>query len=356
MNFLSVCSGIEAATVAFAPLGWRAVAYSEIEAFPSAVLRHHYPDVPNLGDFTLVEPRKLDRVDLLCGGTPCQTFSIAGLRQSLSDARGNLTLSFVKLAHELADHNGLEWVLWENTTGVLNTEDNAFGCFLAAIVGADDPLQRPFNEGGWPSEGMVEGPRARVAWRVLNAKYFGLPQQRERIFLVANFGEGDPATVLFERQGVFRVTTAGTKAASRARQAASGEVGEGVSGAGWRVGRIDCTPAGISGAVTSKWHKGSGGPAGDEHYNLVVEPGGRVRRFNLLECERLQGFPDDYTNVLFRGKPAADKPRYIAIGNAWPVAVVRWIASRIALQAVPQALNDNLQTFCAKSVQSPLAA
>ena len=168
LRFLSVCSGIEAASVAWRSLNWQAVAFSEIEKFPSAVLKHHYPDVPNLGDFTKIDTRRLGRVDILCGGTPCQAFSVAGLRQSLADARGNLSLEFVRLAHELADGNGLRNVVWENVVGVLSTKDNAFGCFLAGLVGADAAIEPPAR-GKWPRHGMVSGPEGRAAWAVKDA-------------------------------------------------------------------------------------------------------------------------------------------------------------------------------------------
>ncbi len=202
IRFLSVCSGIEAASVAFGPLGWKAVAFSEIEKFPSAVLAHHYPDVPNLGDFTTIDTTKLGRVDILCGGTPCQSFSVAGLRRSLDDARGNLTLSFVRLAHELADGNGLRNAIWENVPGVLSTKDNAFGCFLGALVGGDDALSPPSGR-RWPNAGMVSGPQGRAAWRIQDAQFHGLAQRRRRVVVVADFGNGaDPAAVLFELYGV----------------------------------------------------------------------------------------------------------------------------------------------------------
>ncbi|WP_080900399.1 DNA cytosine methyltransferase [Brucella anthropi] len=204
LRFLSVCSGIEAASVAWKPLGWQAVAFSEIEKFPSAVLAHHYPDVPNLGDFTKIDTTMLGRVDILCGGTPCQAFSIAGARRSLEDERGNLTLSFVELAHELAAGNGLRNVVWENVPGVLSTKDNAFGCFLAGLVGADDPIV-PTKR--WSSYGMVSGPKGRAAWAVKDAQFFGLAQRRKRVIVVADFGNGaDPAAVLFEPESVCRDT------------------------------------------------------------------------------------------------------------------------------------------------------
>lgn len=131
MKFGSVCSGIEAASTAFGPLSWKAAWFSEIEKFPAAVLAHHYPDVPNLGDMTRIhEDEQLTGtdVDVLCGGTPCQSFSIAGLRKGLEDARGNLSLVFCKLAHQLRRENKLRWIMWENVPGVLSDKGNAFGC------------------------------------------------------------------------------------------------------------------------------------------------------------------------------------------------------------------------------------
>jgi DNA (cytosine-5)-methyltransferase 1 len=205
LRYLSVFSGIEAATVAWHPLGWTPVAFSEIEKFPSAVLAHHYPDVPNLGDMTTIDTTELGRVDVLVGGSPCQAFSVAGMRLSLADARGNLTLSYVRLAHELADGNGLRIAVWENVPGVLSTKDNAFGCFLGALVGHDSALVSGDKRGRWSNAGMVSGPKGRAAWRVLDAQYFGVAQRRRRVFVVADFGDCiDPAAVLFESEGVPR--------------------------------------------------------------------------------------------------------------------------------------------------------
>lgn len=201
MRYLSVCSGIEAFSVAVEPLDWIAAAFAEIEAFPSRVLAHHWPDVPNLGDMTAIDVDTLGPVDWLVGGTPCQSFSVAGLRRGLKDARGNLTLAYVELAHALARKNGLKGALWENVPGCLSDKTNAFGCLLGGLVGHDDPLTTPDGE-RWPDVGMVAGPRARAAWRILNSQHFGVPQRRRRVFLVADFGDGaDPAAVLFEPRG-----------------------------------------------------------------------------------------------------------------------------------------------------------
>jgi len=218
-SFLSVCSGLEGASLALEPHGGTCAGVAEIEKFPAAIIAHRYGSnmpgeplshnaPPNFGDFTqLIDPSSASRahlsgkrVDVLIGGTPCQAFSIAGKRLSLDDARGNLTLAFAVLAHELVRSHGLRNAIWENVPGALNTKDNAFGCFLGALVGHDRAVPGPKGR-GWPNAGMVDGPRARAAWRVLDAQYFGVPQRRERVFVVVDFGNGaDPAEVLFESQ------------------------------------------------------------------------------------------------------------------------------------------------------------
>jgi DNA (cytosine-5)-methyltransferase 1 len=420
MTFGSVCSGIEAASAAWLPLGWQAAWLSEIEAFPSAVLKHHYPDVHNYGDFTTI-PATAPGVDVLIGGTPCQSFSIAGLRGGLDDDRGNLALGFCRLL----DRKRPRWFVWENVPGVLSSSG---GRDFGAILGA-------MGELGYGT-----------AYRVLDAQYFGVPQRRRRVFVVGHLGDWRrAAAVLFERHCL-----SGYPAPSR--EAGQGtSLGFEVGPSGGRQSEVSSTldarckdgairnqlgmlamskqhGVGVCGAddnqaqgghliaasVTSKWVKGTGGPSGDECQNLVTHSlradgfdasedgtgrgtpltvvpileagartgvsttdpragsgigesgdpmytlqsgkqhavafhenqrgeltpnGGRsgidvgavaVRRLTPRECERLQGFPDDYTLVPFRGKPAADGPRYKALGNSMAVPVIRWIGERIA--------------------------
>ncbi|HAH0498633.1 TPA: Dam family site-specific DNA-(adenine-N6)-methyltransferase [Escherichia coli] len=214
MRYGSVCSGIEAASVAWESLGWLPAWFAEIEAFPSAVLAHHWPDVANLGDMTkiaaAVRSGDVAAPDVLVGGTPCQAFSIAGLRNGLADDRGQLTLSYVELANAIDDkrrERGEEEaiIVWENVPGVLSSKDNAFGCFLAGLAGESCELQ-PAG-GKWTHAGCVSGPQRVIAWRVLDAQFFGVAQRRRRVFVVASSRKDfDPAAVLFELNSVRRDT------------------------------------------------------------------------------------------------------------------------------------------------------
>ena len=214
ISYGSVCSGIEAATMAWHPLGMRASWFAEIEAFPSAVLTHHYPKTPNLGDMTKLGAQvlagKISAPDVLVGGTPCQAFSVAGMREGLADPRGALTIKYVELA-DATDYVRANQrkppcvIVWENVPGVLSDKGNAFGCFLGALAGEDCELQPSGKR--WPDAGCVYGPKRTIAWRVLDAQYFGLAQRRRRVFVVASARDGfDPTEVLFEREGVRRDT------------------------------------------------------------------------------------------------------------------------------------------------------
>lgn len=406
MRFLSVCSGIEAASVAWTPLGWQAVAFSEIEPFPCAVLAHYYPDVPNLGDMTLlpdlIRAGQVEAPDILCGGTPCQAFSVAGLRKSLDDARGNLSLTFCEIADAIDHVRGMRGqppsiIFWENVPGVLSTKDNAFRCFLAGLAGEDEPLQPP--GGKWANAGAVYGPARAIAWRVLDAQYFGLAQRRRRVFVVASARDGfDPAAVLFEFQGVRRDTPPRREArqtapTSPARSSGGGGLGtdfdcdgglihvdpiarcvtageakrqdwetcnfiafhptqDPISSTDGSTHALGCGSTGgqasVAVAVALRGREGGAtAELGDEVQNCLRASGGggdkphvltamQVRRLTPRECERLMGFPDDYTLVPLplkgrqtRVRWASDSARYKALGNSWAVPVVRWIGERI---------------------------
>ena len=241
ITYGSVCSGIEAATQAWHPLGMRAAWFAEIEPFPSAVLAHHYPNVPNHGDMTklaaLVLAGKIPAPDVLIGGTPCQAFSVAGMREGLTDPRGALTIKYVELADAVdyvraGQRKPASVIVWENVPGVLSDKGNAFGCFLGALAGEDCELQPPGKK--WQDAGCVYGPKRTIAWRVLDAQYFGLAQRRRRVFVVASARDGfDPTEILFEREGVRRDTAPrrGEKA-----DAPAGTLRSTSPGGGWRFG------------------------------------------------------------------------------------------------------------------------
>ena len=428
MKYLSLCSGIEAATVAWHPLGWEAVAYSEIERFPSEVLAHHYPNTPNLGDMTkFKEWTNVSDVDLLVGGTPCQSFSVAGLRKGLDDPRGNLMLTYLAIA----DKYRPTWLVWENVPGVLSSNGGRdFGAFL----------------------GMLGQLGYGFAYRVLDAQYFGVAQRRRRVFVVGYLGDWRAAAaVLFERHSL-----QGHPAPSREkRQAIAASTIPSVAGSldtecgggklthqsvanghivpakpqWWDGGDLAATITTKSddqrmpdkanaqlvmqpvyemhgqdsrvrdlgetcSTVTSKWGTGggnvpvalqpaygipgnwigrkpeNGGNATEPMYDVapcltkadqhgVAQPiafSGQmsnpqtdvdmtqtlqaknpmavmqsmaVRRLTPVECERLQGFPDSYTDIKSKNKPTPDGPRYKALGNSMAVPVMAWIGQRI---------------------------
>ena len=450
MRYGSVCSGIEAATVAWHPLGWEPAFFSEIEPAPRSVLAHHYPDVPCHGDFTTIGADQYGSIDLLVGGTPCQSFSVAGLRGGLDDDRGNLALEFLRLAQRTR----AKWLVWENVPGVLSSNGGRdFGSILGGLV-----------ELGYG-----------FAYRVLDAQYFGVAQRRRRVFVIGCLGDtASAAAVLFERHSL-----QGHSAPSRqkgkdvagtiARSSFSGGAGgkpDGAAGnhfipdvAGTMISRaqsggfsnsadhaaasyiipwpaeiaptlnahfgdkmglknqhinggaglfvvakcltargasggtldpenanfVSCqihgtakpnedlicfeanmsqqspqvgqlyptltrrtyaaiafpinTQLGLRGADTSNSSReGLGlGNEGDPSFTLqaahshAVATQSAVRRLTPRECERLQGFPDDYTLVPHRNKPMSDGPRYKALGNSMAVPVMHWIGKRIQM-------------------------
>lgn len=457
----TLCSGIGAPECAAPWIDWRW--HAEIEAFPAAVHAHRFPGSINLGDMAapdLVErAARIALPDVIVAGTPCQGFSIAGLRASLSDARGNLTLTFVRICNAIDDLRraaGLPplWVVWENVPGVLSVGDNAFGSFLAGMVGGDAALEPPRGR-GWTDAGVVSGPRRCAAWRVLDAQHFGLAQRRRRVFVLARGGAGswaaaDAILPVIESvrwhpaprreagqgpaAGALRSSDGGSdvdharaeplipstgyvshylNAGGMGRQDYETETlvahalrAEGFDASEDGTGRgTPLVPVSVAlrgrdegGAIeigddraftlrassgggdkphvfarAFNWQSGGdargldlretsqlqrcqvpailfssndyGADAGDlaptmramGHSKSHANAGGQiataqtaaVRRLTPREAERLQGFPDDWTLVDWRGKPAADGPRYKALGNSMAVPVMRYLLQRI---------------------------
>lgn len=335
MRYGSVCSGIEAASCAWHPLGWEAAWFAEIEKFPSAVLAHRYPSIPNHGDMTKYKEWANAGINLLVGGTPCQSFSVAGLRKGLADPRGNLALIFLGLV----DHFRPSWVVWENVPGVLSSSGGRdFGSFLGGLG------QLGY---GW-------------SYRILDAQYFGVAQRRRRVLVVGHLGGWQPATaVLFERsclsgdlepsrayaEGDPKHLEAGPSVScydiAPALRNKNGASDTRFNGADERIVAIPIsTQCAIGRRVDDEWDLGireDGEPSPTmtkAHSNAVGHnKSGQmvVRRFMPRECERLQGFPDDYTLVPYRGKAASDGPRYKALGNSMAVPVMKWIGQRIQM-------------------------
>lgn len=291
----SVCSGIEAATVAWHPLGWEPAFFAEIEPFPSAVLSHHYPHVPNFGDMTKFVNWPDATINLLVGGTPCQSFSVAGLRRGMADPRGNLTLTYLAVA----DRYRPEWLVWENVPGVLSSNRGRdFGAFLGGL-----------GELGYG-----------FAYRVLDAQHvrvdgFGraVPQRRRRVFVVGYLGSWRPAAaVLLERESLCGNSAPRREAEEDAAAYFPSSIGD----------YSEC--CGVSGTL-----RANGGDYGGGTESLIVAEGG-VRKLTITESERLQGFPDGYTDAPYRKRNwTPDGPRYKALGNSMAVNVMRWIGYRI---------------------------
>lgn len=551
ITFGSGCSGIEAASVAWEPIGFKPVWFSQFDPehdyskgpdYPSAVLQHHWPHIPNLGDLTTVRHQielGYDAPDVFVAGTPCQAYSVAGLREGLADARGALTLEYVKILDTIDEQRQEQQKpacigVWENVPGVLSSADNAFGCLLGGLAGSDcelEPGPRPAAGKGsriwrwcektrrhlprWTNAGCVFGPKRAVAWRVLDAQYFGVAQRRRRVFVVASARYGfDPVEVLLEFEGLRRDTPpiresgsvvaaltangvgtcgaddnqgqagrlipaiAGTlqangKAAGSATQqdAESGmlvvhgtqdpdinvelahtlgrnqgqenavcvtgdithtlkaegfDASEDGPGRGQPIVPVAFSSKDYGGDATENMsptlracghtnsHANAGAPpavaypiievgkrtgtsttdpraglgigsdgdpmftlqagaqhgvaafaensrqevrfeGGDGQITGAISSGGgkagrgypaamvgmAVRRLTPVECERLQGFPDGYTDIPYRGKPAADGHRYKALGNSKAIPVVAWLGKRIKKQ-IEYSEFDNL--------------
>ena len=337
MRYVSIFSGVESATLAWEPLGWEPLAFAEVDRFPSAVLAERWPDVPNLGDVTEVKwNERFERgsVDLVVGGSPCQSFSVAGRRDGLDGASG-LMWEWVRCVRELMPR----WVVWENVPGALSSgHGEDFGCLLRSL---DD---------------LGYG----VVWRVLDAQFFGVAQRRRRVFLVGRLGAEPPVEVLFEPDGLRR----DHPTSREKREALAARAGRGAAVAGFRysagagAGAVSIgyspelsptatatcpAPAMVSLDQTLCLADDNAKAAPDLDMCGKLKVCGsapqvvrhmQVRRLTPLECERLQGFPDNHTRIPWRGKPEAecpDSPRYKAIGNSMAVPVMRWIGERIQI-------------------------
>lgn len=304
MRYACYCSGIGASTAALAPLGFACDSYSETDPFASTVLRHHHPDTPNHGDLrTVTAPAP---VDLVIAGSPCQPYSVTGKRQGLADARGSLALDTIRLAHAAS----ARWYIWENVPGVLSASG---GRDFRAVVAEATRL-------GYG-----------VAWGVLDARSFGLPQARRRLFLVGHLGgRADcAAAVLADRPPAAADGGPAAEAPPVGEDAGRDSSGIGDRGRCWGW-TGDTTPKFIPDASpTLRTSQGGEG--------VGVLVGSRLRKFTPVELERLQGLPDGYTDVVFRGEPATDRQRLRVLGNTFPVPVVRWVAEGVL--AVERVLN-----------------
>lgn len=320
----SICSGIEAATVAWSGLGYRFCWFSEIAQFPSRLLQEKYPETRNLGDMSSIAENlrlhKVEAPDLICGGTPCQAFSLAGWKKGLEDERGNLTMGFVDIvetndAERTRAGKPATVVLWENVPGVLKDRTNAFGSFVSSLAGLDDEIKIKKSH----SAGVIHGPKRNIAWRILDAKHFGLAQQRKRLYVVAGGKDFFPENLLFE-EGVPSDSPVENKCDLEFQK-------EGHSIEVFRS-YTDCLYA----AYGTKWN----GNAAAYNGSLFVVQDGRLRRFTPLECERLMGFPDRYTEL----PNCRPTNRYQSLGNSWAVPVIRWLGSRFNNVSTNEPLFD----------------
>ncbi|HFT7661037.1 TPA: DNA cytosine methyltransferase [Aeromonas veronii] len=321
MIYGSVCSGVEAASLAWEPLGWNPAWFAEIEPFPSAVLANHWPHVTNLGDMTKIATAVLkgDVVapDILVGGTPCQAFSVAGAREGLADDRGFLTIKYVELANAIDQKRAAAGAVpcitvWENVKGVLSSKDNAFGAYLGLLAGEGCELVPPGRK--WDNAGCVYGPKRAIAWRVIDAKYFGAPQQRERVYVVSTARTDiDPARVLSEWQSLCGEAAQASKGRERCPFPVDG-------GTLYRFKRTDsyiedqrCS------TLTARDYK--------DARDLVVTHDGRVRGLSAEEYEIAMGFPVGHTAI--PGSTLAKRRK--ALGNSMSVESMHWLGQRIDL-------------------------
>lgn len=324
MTYLSVCSGIEAVTVAWGLLGFEPIGFAEIEPFPCELLKQKYPNVKNYGDITQYEKWDIGQFDILVGGTPCQSFSVAGKRGGTNDIRGQLLYSYLGIVEKYKP----QWIIWENVPGVLSSDKGLdFASFLSGLEKCGY---------GW-------------AYRVLDAQYFGVPQRRRRIFVIGHIDNRTDiaAKVLFEQEEP-RIYF---EASEDTKKEIAGTLTTGFGARGF-----DCDAITNNQFVIESYTQGSfaqykegvgtlrasGGDFGGGS-EAIIKDGYKLRRLTPLECERLQGLPDNYTRIEWRGKPQNECPdshRYRAIGNSMAVPVMRWIGERI--KKIEGATNANI--------------
>jgi len=392
MKYLSLFSGIEAVSQAWQPLGWQPVAFAEVEPFPCAVLAHHYPDIPNLGDVTTITQAQiaaLGQIDVVAGGSPCVDFSIAGKRAGIAGKHSGLFHELVRIFHAAHTLCGARYLVWENVPGTLSVHQGRDFALVAGTL-AGCSLTGPGN--GWGTEGVALGRHGLLEWAVLDAQWFGLAQRRKRLFAVLDTGRwADRPPILLERDslrgdcpargkaeqgdttpgfagidehGGFVPNTSmclnagsmgrrdlesetfiihGTQdpiaSATTAHALGTNHGQENVVCAFQERGRSDGRGLDIGGDIAYALTAPSGGSRTQER-NIQI--GTSVRRLTPRECEWLQGFPDDFTRIAWRGKPAEhcpDGPRYKALGNSMAVPVMRWIGKQI--DVATQATTDS---------------
>ncbi len=326
-TFWSICSWIEAARIAFDKLNMKQLWSSENSTFPSNVLDRHYPEIKNFGDMfnlpNLIKDRKAKAPDFLCWWTPCQAFSLAWLKKWLSDDRWQLTIKFIEIANEIDKIRKKEWkekctILWENVEWVLNDKTNAFGIFISGLAGFSEEIKVT----KWSKSWYIEWPNRNIAWRVIDSKFFGLPQQRKRLYVLAGWKNFSPDKILFENIDMNspeskednHISSFLLKKPSK-KYSKNFKIGK----SNFYIFRdyTDC----LYSAYWTKWNWN----AAAYNWSLYVAQDERVRRLTPLECERLMGFPDNYTDI----KWSKNTTRYQALWNSWAVPVIQWIWKRV---------------------------